>query len=472
MLSSPLVLLLNPPGTGAIIRDYFCSKTSRTGYLFAPIALLHAGAVFAANGFRVQALDAIALELSADECLERIGGAKPDVVFSLVGAVSVAADRDFLNALVGRFPGVVVMGCGDVLLEGGESWVAQGTLHAAVMDFSLSAVADYARGAPGPLPGIVGRFGAQVLSGPVPKEPVVRVGLPPHELFLGYGYRYPFARRRPFAGILTDFGCPFSCSFCVMSGLAYHRRPMDEVAAEIRHLDALGVREFMLWDQTFAAKREWALEFLDVLPERRMGRSMGWTCFTRPDRIDADLARRMAQKGCHTAIMGVETANPETLRAMRKGFTPEQAREAFAACRAAGISTVATIIVGLPGEGPADVEATMRLILEMDPDYLSVHTAVPRAGTGLREGMAASGLVPSSCEAMDQSGETCVLASDSMTGEEILRLRRACNRRFYARPWYLLRTVLRLLSRPRMLLDQVRQGMTLLRRNRQTRRDC
>lgn len=470
MPSSPLVLLLNPPGKGAIIRDYFCSKTSRTGYLFAPIALLHAGAVFAAGGFRVQALDSIALGLSEDECLERIASLRPDVVFSLVGAVSVAGDRVFLNALVARFPGVVVMGCGDVLLEGAEAWVEQGTLNAAVLDFSLASMADYARGAPGPLPGITGRFGDQILSAPVPREQRVAVGLPPHELFLDYGYRYPFARRRPFAGVLTDFGCPFSCSFCVMSGLVYHRRPMDEVAAEIRHLNALGVREFMLWDQTFAAKREWALEFLDVLPDAHTSQGMGWTCFTRPDRLDADLARRMALKGCHTAIMGVETAKPETLLAMRKGFTPQQAREAFAACHAAGISTVATIIVGLPGESPADVENTMRLILEMDPDYLSVHTAVPRAGTGLREGMSASGLVPEGCEAMDQSGEECVLASDSMSAEEILRLRRSCNRRFYARPSYLARTALRLLSRPQLLLDQVRQGLTLLRRNRQAGR--
>ena len=463
------MLLLNPPGKGAIIRDYFCSKTSRTGYLFAPIALLHAGAVFAAGGFEVQALDAVALGLGVDECLRRIEALGPDCVFSLVGAVSVAADRDFLNALRKRIPGLVILGCGDVLLEGAEAWVAQGTLDAAVLDFCLPGMVDYARGAAssisGPLAGIIGRFGGEVLSAPVPRDPVVPVGLPPHGLFLGYGYRYPFARRRPFAGVLTDFGCPFSCSFCVMSGLAYHRRPMDEVAAELRHLEALGVREFMLWDQTFAAKREWAVEFLDALPARRMG----WTCFTRPDRIDADLARQMADKGCHTAIMGVETANPETLRAMRKGFTPEQARVAFAACRAAGIATVATVIVGLPGEGPADVEKTLRLILDMDPDYLSVHTAVPRAGTGLRAGMAASGLASASCEAMDQSGEECVLASDSMSAEEISRLRRSFNRRFYARPRYLARTALRLLSRPGMLLDQLRQGLTLLGRNRRTR---
>lgn len=354
------------------------------------------------------------------------------------------------------------VGCGDVLLEGGRSWVEEGLLDAVALDFGLPSVAQYLLGTPGPLPGLVGRFGTQVLEAAPVLDAEVAVGLPPHELFLGYGYRYPFARRQPFAGILTDFGCPFSCSFCVMSGLSYRRRPNGEVAEEIRLLESLGVREFMLWDQTFAARRQWAHEFLDMLP----GRRMGWTCFTRPDRIDGELARRMADKGCHTVIMGVETAKPETLLAMRKGFTPQQALDAFAACRAAGMETVATVMVGLPGEDEADVERTMEFILRMDPDYLSVHTAVPRAGTGLRREMARGGLVPEGCDAMDQSGETCVLASDRLSAQDILRLRRRFNRRFYARPSYLLRTAARLLMRPAVLVDHVRQGLALLGRNR------
>lgn len=460
MSGSPRVLLLNPPGKGAVIRDYFCSKTSRTGYLFAPVALLHAGAVFASAGFCVHAQDDVALGLGPEESLRRIGELKPEVIFTLIGAVSVAGDREYLNALRQRHPRARIIGCGDVLLEGARSWLEQGLLDAVALDFGQASLGAYARGEAGPLPGLVGRFGDKVLDALPATERTAPVGLPPHELFLGYPYRYPFARKSPFAGILTDFGCPFSCSFCVMSGLPYRRRPLAEVAAEVRHLEGLGVREFMLWDQTFAASREQALEFLDILP----GRRMGWTCFTRPDRLDAELARRMAEKGCHTAIMGVETANPDTLRAMRKGFTPAQARAAFSACRAAGVSTVATIMVGLPGEVPADVEATMRLILEMDPDYLSVHTAVPRAGTGLRESMAVGG-VAECPEAMDQSGEACVLASDSMSAQEILRLRRMCNRRFYARPGYLARSALRLLARPGQLLEHARQGAKLLKAN-------
>ncbi len=34
------VLLLNPPGERIYIRDYFCSKTTKSNYLFHPIDLL------------------------------------------------------------------------------------------------------------------------------------------------------------------------------------------------------------------------------------------------------------------------------------------------------------------------------------------------------------------------------------------------------------------------------------------------
>ena len=34
------VLLLNPPGERTYIRDYFCSKTTKSNYLFHPIDLV------------------------------------------------------------------------------------------------------------------------------------------------------------------------------------------------------------------------------------------------------------------------------------------------------------------------------------------------------------------------------------------------------------------------------------------------
>ena len=39
--------------------------------------------------------------------------------------------------------------------------------------------------------------------------------IPRHDLFPHSRYRYPFIRRRPFATMLTDFGCAFKCTFCI-----------------------------------------------------------------------------------------------------------------------------------------------------------------------------------------------------------------------------------------------------------------
>jgi len=202
---------------------------------------------------------------------------------------------------------------------------------------------------------------------------------------------------------------------------------------------------------------------LDLLPEGRD--RFGWTCFIRPDRIDKELADLMVKKGCHTAMMGVETVKPETLVTIKKDFTAAEVRAAMAVCRAAGLEVVATAIVGLPGETEADVAATMDFMCEVDPDYVSVHTAIPRNGTELRADMKDDGLINQDTVFLDQAGEQIAVASNTLDGETILALRRKFNRRFHLRPGYLARMMVKRLRHPGLLLEQIRHGMALMGRN-------
>lgn len=463
MTSTRRALLLNLPGKKIYIRDYYCSKLSRTGYTFPPVDLLHAGAQFKTHGWHVAAIDAIVDRLTPEQTLSAIQSAQPNIIFTLVGAVSVDEDAAFLKTLRTQQPGALFIGSGDVLREHGRQWVEAGLLDAVALDFGSDSPARFADGERENLSDLIFKSGDEVIEGPGSSGKTVSIGLPPHELFATQPYRFPFAQHTPFASVLSDYGCPYRCSFCVMAQLHYHARPLDEVKAELDKLTALGIREFALWDQTFAISKPRAMAFLDMLPAGK--NRFGWTCFTRPDCIDEELAATMADKGCHTVIMGVETAKADTLEVIHKDFSTPQMQEAFSACRRAGLETVATVIVGLPGESETDINATMDFVCDLDPDYLSVHTAIPRAGTELRRQMVADGLISAELANMDQSGEATVLSSDTLSPQDILRLRKRFNRRFYLRPAFLARTAWRNLTNPKRLIEHLRQGLSLLAKN-------
>lgn len=465
MNSARKALLLNPPGEDVYIRDYYCSKSSRTDYTFPPIDLLHTGGHFRQRNWSVSAIDAIVQNLSIDAVLEQVKSINPDVIFLLVGAVSVVEDATFIKKLRGVVDeNAVLVGSGDVLREHGEKWVENGLLDAATMDFSSPSPVLYGEGIREGLFDLIYRDDdGQVVVGGKEKGRKISVGLPPHDLFKSFPYRFPFARHLPFASVLTDYGCPFRCSFCVMAGLHYHRRPLDEIASEFQSLKSQGIREFIIWDQTFAVDRKRGMEILDLLPSGQ--EKFSWSCLIRPDRIDDELAEKMVAKGCHTAIMGVESSKEETLIDIKKDFTTKEVRSAMATCRKAGLELVTTVIVGLPGETEADVAATMEFICDIDPDYVSVHTAIPRSGTELRASMVEQGLINADMEEMDQSGEQMTISSDALSAEKILKLRQRFNRRFHLRPKYLLRMGFRRLRHPRLFFEQLRQGLTLLGRN-------
>ena len=462
MSSESKVLLLNPPGKMPYIRDYYCSKTSKTGSLFPPIDLLMAGGVFRRRGWKVSALDSIALDISPDETLERIRLLKPEAIFCLAGAVSFTEDISFLKAVRKLFPKTTLVGSGDILSEKGGEIVREGGLDAVTVDFSSESAALFAEGAREGLENIYFLRGNDLETPVKPGNRLVSTGIPPHELFLAFPYRIPFARLKPFSSILTDFGCPYNCRFCVMAGLPYHFRPMEEIEEELNYLGFLGIREFFLLDETFGAHKDRAIAFMDIL--MKGNRRFSWTCFSRPDKIDSEMAANLAKSGCHTVILGVETANENSLKRMNKGFTIAQVREAFKSCRDFGVETVATAIVGLPGETKADVERTYNLLAEISPDYLSLHVAIPRAGTGLRSDLIESGLIDRNQEVMDQSGIENVLPSDALSAAEISALQRRLNLRFYLRPEYLFRTFRRLLHSPGMLVPHFLEGINFLGR--------
>ena len=301
------VLLLNPPGRELYVRDYFCSKTTKSNYHFHPVDLLALSGTVAAE-HDVSVLDCIAEGLSLRAAHARIDALKPAAIISLVGSVSWEEDREFLRLQASR--GRRVFAIGDVLHADAEERLREEPwLEVILDDFTTADAAHLLSGREGEVQRSTWRRddGAVVQRDEPRHGREHRLPRPLHELFPSSGYRFSFARRAPFATVLTDYGCPWSCTFCVISTLGHSTRPVEDVLEEVDALIAGGTRELFVADQTFGVSRDRALELCRAFRER----DLSWTAFTRPDLADDELLQAMRGAGCHTLIMGVESADDE-----------------------------------------------------------------------------------------------------------------------------------------------------------------
>jgi anaerobic magnesium-protoporphyrin IX monomethyl ester cyclase len=458
------VLLLNPPWKRVYIRDYFCSKTTKSNYLFQPVDLVTlSGTVASAHDLSV--LDCLAERLAPPAAAARIDQLAPEVIVSLVGSVSWEEDRAFLAEQAAR--GRRVLAIGDVLHEASEERLQEEPwLEAALHVFSNQDLLHYLAGEREQIEDMTvrdatGQPERLLRLERKHRKGSFRVPRPRHELFPERGYHFSFARSQRFATLLTDYGCPYPCTFCVIGTLGFQTRPVADVLEEIDHLRARGVTELFFMDQTFGVVRARGLELCRALAERG---DLSFTAYTRPDVADDQLLAAMRAAGCHTVMMGVESADDGLLAAYKKGYQSSIIAAAFARARRHGLRTVGTFIIGLPEETESSLQRTLDLAIELEMDFLSLNMAVPRFGTPFRAQALALGLADRDDLVMDQGGADAFLPTQTLDRGRMLAMKKAMVRRFYLRPSYLWQR----LTGVRSLWElraQLREGLALLRRN-------
>ena len=463
------ILFLNPPGRHVYLRDYFCSKVSQANYVNHPIDFVFLSA-FLKNTYDLHLVDAIVEKLDQDECLARVHEIGPMAVVGLIGSASYGEDVTFYEELRKEYSGSLIL-IGDVLIdERGLRLERLPFVEAFLHDFSGDDLLVYFRDGwsdSNGLQNMTVRQNGGVVTLPIsrPKGQSFSLPVPDHRLFMTKDYRYPFVRRRQFATVMTDFGCPYRCTFCIMSALGWKFRPVHNVMEELESLGSLGIRELFFLDQTFGLPRERADRLLQQMSRCR--HKFGWVCFTRPDVVDDDLVNSMKSAGCHTVILGLESGSQGILDSVRKDYRTEQVKDGFQLCRDHGLRTVATLMLGAPGETEATFRETMDFLKDVGPDYASFNVAVPRMGTRFRQEVLDLGLIDSDFEVMDQSGSQIAIPSLTLSRSQIGEMRKQAIREFYFRFDYLAGRLRQCLTSggPRLgdLGIQIQQGYYLLR---------
>ena len=101
----------------------------------------------------------------------------------------------------------------------------------------------------------------------------------------------------------------------------------------------------------------------------------------RPDSINREKLRALRHYPVSRISVNPQTMNQKTLDLIGRHHTTGQIQEAFFLAREEGFEDInMDIIIGLPGEGKAEVVHTLEEIAKMSPDSLTVHTlALKRA---------------------------------------------------------------------------------------------
>ncbi|HEX3880450.1 MAG TPA: radical SAM protein [Bryobacteraceae bacterium] len=186
--------------------------------------------------------------------------------------------------------------------------------------------------------------------------------------------------------IVSSRGCPYKCNWCAKPiwGANYHSRAPHLVAEELREVKTRFAPDHIWFaDDIFALSRQWTSRFADAVEEldARIPFKMQSRCDLMTRSTVADLERA----GCAEVWMGVESGAQEILDAMDKGTRLREVHEARENLRRHGIRACFFLQFGYPGETWKEIEKTIDLIRETQPDDIGISVSYPLPGTAFHE---------------------------------------------------------------------------------------
>ncbi|MGH9471204.1 MAG: B12-binding domain-containing radical SAM protein [Terriglobales bacterium] len=183
--------------------------------------------------------------------------------------------------------------------------------------------------------------------------------------------------------LVASRGCPYGCNWCAkpIYGNAWHGRSAAAVAGEMHELRTRwGADQLWFADDVFALRPGWAEELAQAV--QGLQAVTPFKIQTRANLISASASAALRRAGCREVWLGAESGAQEVLDRMDKGLRVRQVLEARAALAAQNIRAGFFLQFGYPGEGWAEIAATIALVRTARPDDIGVSVSYPLPGTG------------------------------------------------------------------------------------------
>ncbi len=181
--------------------------------------------------------------------------------------------------------------------------------------------------------------------------------------------------------VLTSRGCPYNCSFCVvtkMFGRGYRFRSKENVLRELRSVDPKQVVFF--YDDHFAANKQRTKELLEMMIAEDI--TPRWTAQVRADVTrDRELMELFRRSNCFYVYVGVESVNPDSLESYNKKQTVSDIENAISVFHEYGIRVHGMFVLGSDNDTVETVKQTTRFAKRNNIDTVQFMILTPLPGT-------------------------------------------------------------------------------------------
>ncbi|HKP64001.1 MAG TPA: radical SAM protein [Polyangiales bacterium] len=380
-------------------------------YVPFPFSLAYVAALLERERIAVEVYDGVALNVDRPTFVDRCASYKPNVILMEATTPTIEDDLALCRELKARTGARIALAGAHpthfarVLLEDNDcvDWVLKG-------EYELNALAAIralqqrspveVESALAAVPGLVRRgrnadesTTVAVIEGPK-GEPIhdldslpfpARHMFPTRQAPTMWPYWDGFCQRRPAVQMHSSRGCPFKCTFCLWISVIYEQGPYrvfsgKRIVDEMEHVIATyGAREIYFDDDIFTVREDHVLDVCQEITAR--GLNVNWSVMGDAMAVTERAIDAMAKAGCIGMKFGVESANKDVLKKLRKPVKLPKVRNVADWCAARGIKTHATITFGLEGDTPATMQETLDFACSLPVDSIQFSVTTPFPGT-------------------------------------------------------------------------------------------
>jgi len=453
------VLLINPP-TEHIIRESLPAVVEDSTGVYPPLGLLYVAA-YAEDvaGSDVRVLDCQAENVGHDDLPQHISAAAPDVVgiqvmtFTLIDAARCA------KAVRAAAPGAFVVFGGPHATLYPEESAAIEEVDAVVVgegEFPFAALLTALRDGTSAesVPAVVTK--ASVACGAARPalsyiEDLDALKMPARHLIDARRYYSPMATHRRAMTMMSSRGCPYQCTFCdrPQMGKRFRKRSAQSVFREMAAcVQELGVGEIFFYDDTFTVDKQRVVDICDLILDSKL--KVLWDIRARIDTMTPQVVEKLRAAGCVRIHYGVETGCQRLQAEIGKNLDLAKVSEVFDYTRRAGIETLGYFMLGLPTETRRDLDETLDLLVRLPMDYAHIGIFTPYPGTAVYRQALETGVYDTDHWREFARRPTPDFSprywNQTFSDAELFDLLKTAYARFYRRPRYLLRRLLKIRS--------------------------